>query len=138
MSRSVAASVSGSQSFAISFSYDWNFNELPPPDLFTAELLINDGMSDEEVVDVFSSESSSSSFDPQLFSTNISVVSLAIAADAIQTVGLRFSLFEGRRGTGTVLNLDDVALTVVPIPAAAWLFGSALLGFMALSNRRAA
>jgi hypothetical protein len=30
------------------------------------------------------------------------------------------------------------SMSAVPLPAAAWLFGSALLGFMALSNRRAA
>lgn len=35
-------------------------------------------------------------------------------------------------------NLDNVSLTPspVPLPAAAWLFGSALIGFISLSNRR--
>jgi hypothetical protein len=35
-------------------------------------------------------------------------------------------------------NIDAVSLTPspVPVPAAAWLFGSALLGFVSLSNRR--
>jgi len=33
-------------------------------------------------------------------------------------------------------NVDDVRLSAVPLPAAAWLFGSALAGFMVMSNRR--
>lgn len=33
-------------------------------------------------------------------------------------------------------NIDNVQLNAVPLPAAAWLFGSALLGFVSLSNRR--
>ncbi|MBT2991034.1 MAG: hypothetical protein KME65_18910 [Candidatus Thiodiazotropha sp. (ex Ctena orbiculata)] len=35
--------------------------------------------------------------------------------------------------TGTI---DSVSVTTVPIPAAAWLFGSALIGFVAFSTRR--
>lgn len=31
---------------------------------------------------------------------------------------------------------EDVSLNAVPLPAAAWLFGSALLGFVSLSSRR--
>lgn len=33
-------------------------------------------------------------------------------------------------------NIDNVALSAVPLPGAALLFGSALLGFMGFSNRR--
>ncbi|MET0070673.1 MAG: VPLPA-CTERM sorting domain-containing protein [Candidatus Thiodiazotropha sp.] len=35
--------------------------------------------------------------------------------------------------TGTI---DNMSVTTVPIPAAAWLFGSALIGFVAFSTRR--
>ena len=37
---------------------------------------------------------------------------------------------------GTAGKSDSFANTTVPLPAAAWLFGSALLGFVTLSNRR--
>ncbi|MCG3170775.1 MAG: hypothetical protein CALGDGBN_02343 [Pseudomonadales bacterium] len=57
----------------------------------------------------------------------------AALADAGKTLQIRL---EGM-GTGSQTNFDNVSLTAVPLPAAAWLFGSALLG-LGLAKRRAA
>ncbi len=47
---------------------------------------------------------------------------------------LRFTAFGTEDSLGG--NIDDVRLSAVPLPAAGWLFGSALVGFVMLSNRR--
>ncbi len=47
---------------------------------------------------------------------------------------LRFAAFGTEDSLGG--NLDDVRLSAVPLPAAAWLFGSALVGFVVMSNRK--
>ena len=47
---------------------------------------------------------------------------------------------ELRLGFGGIFLVDDLALnevSAVPVPAAAWLFGSALLGFFGFSRRKA-
>lgn len=45
--------------------------------------------------------------------------------------------FKALTPTGTVGNfLDDVAVSAVPVPAAVWLFSSALIGFIGFGRRR--
>lgn len=44
-------------------------------------------------------------------------------------------VFQHLGGDNIGLILDDVAISAVPLPAAVWLFGSGLMGFMALRRR---
>jgi hypothetical protein len=39
-------------------------------------------------------------------------------------------------GSGSTLEVQDFVVQVVPIPAAAWLFGSAMVGAVALGRRK--
>jgi hypothetical protein len=45
--------------------------------------------------------------------------------------------FRGIGGDNQGLLLDNVSLTAVPLPAAAWLFGTALLGMLGIGRRKA-
>lgn len=65
----------------------------------------------------------------------------SVEEDNPRAFDLNFS--DGQVGTGTIINpfyvipvLDGVHTSVVPVPAAAWLFGSGLIGLVAVSRRR--
>ena len=51
---------------------------------------------------------------------------------------ISISLSPGVSTSGLVLNLDSVTSTVVPVPAAVWLFGSGLLGLIGIARRKKA
>lgn len=53
----------------------------------------------------------------------------AMSADTL------FSAYSGDLGAWVVA--DDISVSAVPVPAAAWLFGSALLGFFGFSRKKA-
>lgn len=53
-------------------------------------------------------------------------------------VGAKIFDFEGQIDGTPELYLSTMSVSAVPIPAAAWLFGSALLGFISLSRRKQA
>ncbi len=55
---------------------------------------------------------------------------------ALDSGSFRVGLHVQAIGTAGKSDSDSFANTTVPLPAAAWLFGSALLGFVSLSNRR--
>jgi len=61
------------------------------------------------------------------------------ATDILQAGVLGFSIFELtaalQGGFTAVLSVDE-AINPVPLPAAAWLFGSAMLGFIGLRRRK--
>ena len=79
----------------------------------------------------------------------------AHAGDALQSEALQSIVLQGVYGDelaiepgegfagakssaveSSAATVDETELIAVPLPAAMWLFGSALLGFVMLSNRR--
>ena len=53
-----------------------------------------------------------------------------VGADIGRTLGISLS------STGSQANWDVVSLSKVPLPAAAWLFGSAILGLVTVARRK--
>ena len=49
------------------------------------------------------------------------------------SMGFDFSL----DGTATAISTDVINTSVVPVPAAVWLFGSGLIGLVGVARRRA-
>jgi len=61
---------------------------------------------------------------------------LGLLSDSVNIRSVVFTDLNG--GTGDIIGVDDIVFTdvsPVPVPAAAWLFGSALLGFFGFSRR---
>lgn len=68
--------------------------------------------------------------------TQLVVQSVAPAGTATAQILIIHQLVGGPVPGGGTLRWDDASLTAVPVPAAAWLFGSALMGLMGISRRR--
>lgn len=62
--------------------------------------------------------------------------SLAGMVSGLSSARILFSLNEDSAPYGTRIELDNVIVSAVPLPAAAWLFGSAIFGFMAYSRKK--
>lgn len=67
-------------------------------------------------------------------------LSLVMCPDTICTAGPRAYTWDDFTNNGDqIANLSNVrAFSVVPVPAAAWLFGSGLIGLVGLARRKAA
>lgn len=58
-------------------------------------------------------------------------------AEVLGNVGMLAFDLEVSSGTAAEAGIDNVALTAIPLPAAAWLFGSGLLGLVGMARRSA-
>ena len=67
------------------------------------------------------------------------VSQLLIPQEEINQVNMRFRAYASgySSGMGGEVWLDNVSISAVPIPAAVWLFGSGLLGLIAVARRKA-
>jgi hypothetical protein len=118
-----------------SFSFEW---QVTPPtgtqDVFSVDLEYQTTGGGTATVTLFGEGSDSGQF-----GTTVSQgFSTALTDFAVGTATLIFSLQEFNDPNGTRVRLDNVALSQVPLPAAAWLFGSALLGLLTVARRRQA
>ena len=107
----------GTSAVAISFEYQWQVNPPPVPDTFTVEFIYQ---ALSEVTTVLLSQSSSSvTFEQTIFfSAIVPLVDLAAVAD---NGTIRFTLDETLNpgsAAGTRIQLDNVSVTPVPLPAA--------------------
>jgi hypothetical protein len=124
---------SGATSFSVQFDYLWqaSLNSSNNGDTFTAFFSYESGGS--TFIDSFYSQTAASGF-PAGTQTFSNIVTLSNIPGSGVTIG--FTLEEFATGIGTRVHLDDVVVSAVPLPAAAWLFGSALLGFVGISRRK--
>lgn len=58
------------------------------------------------------------------------------AISSITEIGVGTHIYDITFTTGTIMSIDAIP-HVVPVPAAAWLFGSGLIGLVGVSRRRA-
>ena len=69
-------------------------------------------------------------------------ITFGVLSDTSLPIGDFTDEIQGIWSTGTAgggsytANITNLSSTIVPVPAAAWLFGSALLGFIGFSRRR--
>ena len=63
-------------------------------------------------------------------------VSLGVLGINIGTAFEHFG-FNIESANGTVISTDIINTAVVPVPATVWLFGSGLIGLVAVARRRA-
>jgi len=121
----------------VEFDYQWQSSAPTIPDTFTVKLI--DAASDYIDVLVQDSDESGLVFNSSYaFSQIVSLAGLNTA----DPLTIQFHLKERNASGGTRIRLDNVAVSPfpgaspVPLPAAAWLFGSALVVFLTGSRRR--
>ena len=119
-------SVTGTQQVLLQFDYQWFSSNPPATDIFTVTLKDSSPPGNDQVA--FSQLSGAGTFQPAHFQ-NIFTVN----GDGT----LVFYIKEFNNLVGTYVQIDNVSLTTVPLPAAAWLFGSALIGLVAVARRKA-
>jgi hypothetical protein len=136
-SLSQTLSSGGATSFSVHFDYLWQvaLNDSNKGDTFGA--LFTYESNSQLVSEAFLTQSAENGF-VGLQSFN-DIVTLNSVPD-FGSLTIEFFLLEHSSlpTPGTRVHLDNVAVSAVPIPAAAWLFGSALVGFFGLSRRKSA
>lgn len=134
MDKEFSANLGANQKVRLTFDYTWGASDSDPSTNDAFDVLL-DGTS------IFSDDTTgltfNSSSDPA-FRSVTETVSTTFTPDDDSNFELSFSLNEVSDGpnSGTLVAVDNVSLTVVPIPAAAWLFGTALLGVAVVARRR--
>jgi hypothetical protein len=69
-----------------------------------------------------------------LLPTEAPIMTLFEAANS--NLQIQISTAPGTHTAGLTLSIDSVTATIVPVPAAIWLFGSGLLGLIGLARRK--
>jgi hypothetical protein len=126
-----------STSVAYSFDYQWQVNKPSLADVFTAIIeydLQGGGTSSVELVNQPTSEPGLN-FNQTYFVAETTALA-GIDTAAADNARIIFTLVENNSPVGTRVQLDNVSVSAVPLPAAAWLFGSALVGLVAVARRR--
>jgi len=125
----------GTSQLQIDFDYEWQVTQPNSIDTFIAELIYAD--SGGTVTELLLSQGSDAgNFGNTVsFSGTVSLIDLAAPPSNGE---IRFTLIETNNDVGTRIQLDNVFVSAVPIPAAAWLFGSGLLGLVGIARRKKA
>ena len=117
----------------VDFEYQWQINPPAIADQFTAKLVYEKTGGGLATVTLVNEQSNSVTFNSTFFFTD--VISL-VDADLTKNATISFSLTEHNATNGTRIQLDDVNISAVPLPPAAILFGSAIIGVSLLGRRR--
>lgn len=130
----------GTSALEISFDYQWQVNPPDVEDIFTAQLIYQT-ISGETEVSLLTEGSDDGTFgSTAFFSTIVSLVDLDIVADNGRIL---FQLLETDNlisTSGTRIQLDNVSVAPVPLPAAFPLFagGLGILGLLGWRRKRMA
>lgn len=135
----------GTTSLAVGFDYSWQTSQPELPSVFAAVLSYQQGrpqldpdLNEQEVVVVETNESSSSSS----VTSFRGLVEIGDFLDGARTGAITFFLLEqDLTPSGTWIEIDNVDVravppSVVPVPAAIWLFGTALIGLIGFGKRK--
>ncbi len=125
----------GTSALEISFDYQWQVNPPSVEDIFTAELIYQTMSGETEVLLLEESSDDGTFGSTAFFSKIVSLVDLANVADNGRIL---FQLLETDNitsPTGTRIQLDNVSVTPVPLPAAFPLFAGGI-GFLGLLGWR--
>lgn len=131
---------SGTSALKISFGYQWQVNPPSVEDIFTAELIYQTISGQTEILLLNESSDDGTFGSTAFFSTIVSLVNLANVADNGRIL---FQLVETDNITspvGTRIQLDNVSVTAVPLPAAFPLVvgGLGFLGLLGWRRKRMA
>lgn len=113
-------------------TFDFAFNEaIGDDDSFSAYLFLAQDGPIDGVLDQFSANSTQTG----MVSFNLDPYHVPSTGEALE-LGLQFELFDSSGGSlDSTASVSNLTLTQVPIPAAAWLFASGLLGLTGISRR---
>ncbi|QIB65453.1 PEP-CTERM sorting domain-containing protein [Kineobactrum salinum] len=127
--------VAGTNSLFVGFDYQWQINRPSTPDFFLAELLY-ESTSGTEIETLVFEDSSSVAFNTTFDFSGI--VQLAGLNAGPNNGTIRFTLTEDNSGAGSRIQLDNVAVNAVPLPATLLLVIVGLAGMTVRRKRFAA
>jgi hypothetical protein len=121
---------SSSGNLLVSFDYEWEINVPTNVDTFTVEMSHN---GQTETLLTETSDSFGGTFPgSQTVSTILNILNF----NPSESFTILFSLNEVNEDVGTRIELDNVNVSVVPLPPAAILFASAITGVLLVARRR--
>lgn len=103
--------------------------------LAIAAMLALVGNAEGSSVSVLSSDHADAAFHLGQVTDVGSVTTSSFLTMSVSDPGTAWST-RGLRPLALSQRLDDVKILTMPLPAAGWLFGSALVGFVMMANRR--
>ena len=130
----------GSTNIAYGFTYQWQVNKPTNTDTFSAKIQyakVGGGTDTVTLLSQGSNDVTAAQFNSFNFVVNTSALLANLNTSVVNNATLIFTLVETNSPVGTRIQLDNVMVSNVPLPAAAWLFGSALIGLVAVARRKA-
>ncbi len=122
----------GTTSLSIGFDYLWQINAPTTPDEFTVSLSYESNTG-TQTISLLDEWSDSATFANERYDAVIAIDNLSVG---LGNGMISFMLQENIDTSGTRVHLDNVAVSAVPVPAAIWLFGTALVGLVGFGKRK--
>jgi len=123
-----------SENLEVAFDYQWQINSPAMPDFFSAYILFEGAAGVASRFDLINVESS----DDASFGTTVSATFSAILSDlSSANAALVFELVENNQNAGTRIQLDNISVNAVPVPATFLLTGLGILGLFATRKKAA-
>jgi hypothetical protein len=122
-----------SENLAVAFDYQWQVNPPTSPDFFSAYILF-EGTGGASRLNLIDQQSSAAA----TFGTTASPTFSATLTDLTSAnATLVFELVENNSPVGTRIQLDNVSINAVPLPATLWLAGVGIVVLAAIRRKRA-